>query len=247
MSPSPWRTPSTTPQSTPSSRARGLDPLSARFREAAATGGEVVALSPIRRRHRAQLQRYAIAAEQIEMAVRNVRVLARGAVRAIDLEAHVPDESVAALRDLAAAVTALAPSLDDPARAERAREHAIAAAGRATLGLERTANLSASVIVGQIRSTATDLLRGLGEDNQQAAEEVRHAAGHRSAELEVEGRSRPWSGYLPGVQVESAGRGALPPNFERSPASETPSSRRSSTGQRTQTLAAEAPPPPWMP
>src|SRR4051794_34306252 len=117
----------------------------------------------------------------MDMAVRNVRVLARGAVRAVDLDAHVPEESVAALRDLAAAVTALAPSLDDPTRAERAREHALAAAGRATLGLERTANLSASVIVGQIRSTATDLLRGLGEGPQEAADDVRHAAADIAA------------------------------------------------------------------
>lgn len=166
-------------------RARNIDELSARFGEATRTGTEVVALSPIRRRHAAELKRYAVAAEHIEMAVRNVRVLARGAVRAIDLDAHVPPESVAALRDLAAAVTALAPSLDDPQRAERAREHALAAAGRATLGLERTANLSASVIVGQIRSTATDLLRGLGEGTDQAADDVRHAAADiAAAELE---------------------------------------------------------------
>ena len=163
-------------------RARTMDELSGRFAEATQTGTEVVALSPIRRRHAAELKRYAVAAEHIEMAVRNVRVLARGCVRAIDLDAHVPPESIAALRDLAAAFTALAPSLDDPQRAERAREHALAAAGRATLGLERTANLSASVIVGQIRSTATDLLRGLGEGTDQAADDVRHAAEDIAAE-----------------------------------------------------------------
>jgi uncharacterized membrane protein YgaE (UPF0421/DUF939 family) len=167
-------------------RARALDDLSARFGEATQTGSEVVALSPIRRRHADELRRYATAAEHIELAVRNVRVLARGAVRAIDLEANVPPESIAALRDLAAAFVALAPSLDDPQRAERAREHALVAAGRATLGLERTANLSASVIVGQIRSTATDLLRGLGESNADAIDDVRHAA-HDIAEAELHG------------------------------------------------------------
>ena len=36
------------------------------------------------------------------------------------------------------------------------------AAGQATLVLERTGNLSVSVIVGQVRSTAVDLLRGSG-------------------------------------------------------------------------------------
>jgi hypothetical protein len=73
-------------------------------------------------------------------------------------------------------VRALAPALDDPLRASRAHEHAVRAAARATLSLLSTANLSTSAIVGQVRSTALDLLRGLGEEREPAAAEIRAAA-----------------------------------------------------------------------
>jgi uncharacterized membrane protein YgaE (UPF0421/DUF939 family) len=156
-------------------RARHLDVLMARFAESAQVGDEVASLSPLRRRHRADLAVYVRLSEQLDLAVRNVRVLARGAVRAIDLAAGVPQETILALRDLASAVTALAPDPLDAVRARRARHHALEAAARATLGLERTANLSSSVIVGQVRSTATDLLKGLGATDVEAVAEVRQA------------------------------------------------------------------------
>ena len=49
------------------------------------------------------------------------------------------------------------------------------AAAEATLVLERTGNLSVSVIVGQIRSTAADLLAATGMTHEQAAGAVRDA------------------------------------------------------------------------
>jgi hypothetical protein len=102
-------------------------------------------------------------------------VLARGARRAIDLDENVPPEVSEALRELAAAVRALEQALDDPARVVAVREPALRAAGKATLVLERTGNLSVTVIVGQIRSTAVDLLRGSGMSYDEAAEAVRGA------------------------------------------------------------------------
>jgi hypothetical protein len=41
--------------------------------------------------------------------------------------------------------------------------------------LESTGNLSVSVIVGQVRSTATDLLAGTGMSSDEAAEAIRRA------------------------------------------------------------------------
>ena len=49
------------------------------------------------------------------------------------------------------------------------------AAAEATLVLERTGNLSVSVIVGQIRSTAADLLAAAGMSYDQSAGAVREA------------------------------------------------------------------------
>ena len=157
-------------------RARSLDARSASFSEAAAMGLEVATYSPLRRRDRPELQRYVTAATQLDLAIGNVRVMARGALRAVDLDDNVPPDVLDALRDLAASVRALAPALDDPQRASRAREHAVRAAARATRSLESTANLSTSAIVGQVRSTALDLLRGLGEERDTAAAAIRAAA-----------------------------------------------------------------------
>ena len=79
------------------------------------SAGRPPASRPPRRRTLDAVDDYAEAARQIELAVRNVRVLARGARRAIDLEENVPPEVSEALRDLAAAVRALGEALDDHA------------------------------------------------------------------------------------------------------------------------------------
>ena len=127
-------------------------------------GRETARLVPPRRRALGTVESYASAAAQIDLAVRNVRVLARGVRRAVDLDENVPDEVVAALRDLAAAVRALDDVLgeDDGARAAAVREPALRAAGQAAVVLERTGNMSVTVVVGQIRSTAVDILRSSG-------------------------------------------------------------------------------------
>jgi uncharacterized membrane protein YgaE (UPF0421/DUF939 family) len=157
-------------------RARSTEGLRAAFSDAAARGLEVAHYSPLRRGGRPLLARYATAAPQIDLAVRDVRVLARGALRAVELGDNVPPDVNAAIRDLEAAARALAPALDDPRRAERAREHALRAAASATRSLQSTANLSTSAIVGQVRSTAVDLLRGLGEERDAAVAALRSAA-----------------------------------------------------------------------
>jgi uncharacterized membrane protein YgaE (UPF0421/DUF939 family) len=154
-------------------RARGIDELSDRFAEAVGHGRETVRYAPPRRHFRARVEDYAEAAVRIDLAVRNVRVLARGVIRAIELEDNVPPEIAGAVRDLAEAVRAFADVLDEPETAARVHEPALRAAAAATRVLERTGNLSVSVIVGQIRSTATDLLAATGMSQDEASEEVR--------------------------------------------------------------------------
>jgi hypothetical protein len=56
------------------------------------------------------------------------------------------------------------------------REPALRAAAQATLVLEQTSNLSVSVIVDQVRSTAVDLIRGWGLGPEEAERLVREAA-----------------------------------------------------------------------
>jgi uncharacterized membrane protein YgaE (UPF0421/DUF939 family) len=156
-------------------RARGIDELTADLVDAVDVSRETTRYAPPRRRLRSRVERYADAAPQLDLAVRNVRVLARGTIRAVRLDENVPPEVADALRDLGAAMRAFPEVLEHPDRADRVREPALRAAATATHVLENTGNLSVSVIVGQVRSTATDLLAGTGMDTDTAAEDVRQA------------------------------------------------------------------------
>jgi uncharacterized membrane protein YgaE (UPF0421/DUF939 family) len=157
-------------------RARGIDELGDRFFDATLESRETTRISPARRRARDTVEFYAEAAARIDLAVRNVRVLARGAMRALALDENVPPEVADSLDDLAVAVRALGEALERGSGYEAVREPALRAASKATHVLEGTTNLSVSVIVGQVRSTATDLLTGTGLTYEEAVAAVRDAA-----------------------------------------------------------------------
>ena len=168
-------------------RGRAIDDLGRELEDALVVGRETARLIPPRWRTLETVDVYADAAAQIDLAVRNVRVLARGARRAIDLDENVPPELSDALVELGAAVRALRGALEDPGRSEAVRAPALRAAGRATRVLERTGNLSVSVIVGQVRSTAVDLLRGTGLSYEEATVAVRAAVREAEAEEGLSG------------------------------------------------------------
>jgi uncharacterized membrane protein YgaE (UPF0421/DUF939 family) len=156
-------------------RARGIDELEAVLDEAVDVSRETTRYALQRRRSRGVVESYAVAAARIDLAVRNVRVLARGTIRGIELDENIPPEVAGALGDLAAAVRGLGTALSDPERFEDVREPALRAASDASLVLERTGNLSVSVIVGQVRSTAVDLLTAVGMSYDEATGVVRSA------------------------------------------------------------------------
>jgi uncharacterized membrane protein YgaE (UPF0421/DUF939 family) len=136
--------------------------------------GEAARLSPQRRGSLSGVDRFAIAAGELGRAIENVRALARGAVRASDLEDAIPAEAVQAVQELARSAEALTAYLDgeDPGPA---REAAVRAAALANAVLEATGNLSAVHIVGQIRLVAVDLLRATGLERSGAQDAVRGA------------------------------------------------------------------------
>ena len=157
-------------------RARRLDELEAGLQEAVTVSRETARFAPARRRSRGTVDFYADASAQIDLAIRNVRVLARGALRGARLSENLPPAVADAVRDLAEACLALREALEDPERADAVRTPALHAAATATRVLEQTGNLSVTVVVGQVRSTAVDLLRGSGLTYEQAATLVREAA-----------------------------------------------------------------------
>jgi uncharacterized membrane protein YgaE (UPF0421/DUF939 family) len=154
-------------------RARATDGLLANLREALTHGEETVRLAPSQWRERGRIERYAQAAPQIEFAMRNARVLARAGVRAVDLEPSIPDGLIAAVRHLAAAARGLEPALEGHHAEAAARASAVLAAGEATRSIDEGMGFAINVLVGQVRATATDLLRALGFED--ALEQVRAA------------------------------------------------------------------------
>ncbi|MEH1055593.1 FUSC family protein [Micromonospora sp. CPCC 206171] len=158
-------------------RARHLDAAVERLRTAVLAAGEAVRLNVRRRRHIGRLRTVDATVGQLDYAVRNVRVLARAGVTFNRLPTPVPPELGAALRDLAEAVRAageaLAADLDGAeeagdrhaARAEAAALTAVRVAGRLFTPGQ---TLPLAMIVGQVRATAIDLLRGVRADDDAA-------------------------------------------------------------------------------
>lgn len=169
-------------------RAREIDARIAGLREALDAGYETARLSPSRRRALKRLTPYAEAADSLDLAVRNTRVLARAAVGLVRHGEPAPGLLSEAVLDLARAVEDLAGYLEQPDRELETPEgaasrFALKAAGEATVVLDERSDLPISVLVGQVRSTAVDLLRASGMHLDEAAGEldgaVREASDRR--------------------------------------------------------------------
>ncbi|PZF83490.1 FUSC family protein [Micromonospora deserti] len=158
-------------------RARGMDAAVDRLRDGVRAAGEALQLNVRRRRHIGRLRSVDGSIRQIDYAVRNVRVLARAGVTLSRLPGPPPPDLGGSLRQLAVAVraagAALAADLDgaeetadrQAERAERAALDAVRAAGRLFTPGQ---TLPLAMIVGQVRATAIDLLRGVGTDDDAA-------------------------------------------------------------------------------
>jgi uncharacterized membrane protein YgaE (UPF0421/DUF939 family) len=137
--------------------ARSIDALLSEPDTALATSRETVRTAPTRFGDREPIARYDRSLEQIDLAVRNTRVLARHSLRAIRA-GSAPADLCDAVDDLAGSVWALAAAYDEPERADEARDKASAAAVEATaLGVR--AGLAQAEVAAQVRSTAVDLMR----------------------------------------------------------------------------------------
>ncbi|MFF3855426.1 aromatic acid exporter family protein [Micromonospora sp. NPDC002575] len=158
-------------------RARGMDAAVERLRDAVLAAGEALTLHVRRRRHLGRLRTVDASIGQIDYAVRNVRVLARAGVTLTRLATPVPADLGGAVRCLADAVQAAGEAFaaDLDGRAEVADEHAGRAEVAALDAVRVAGRLFASgqplplaMIVGQVRATAIDLLRGVGVDDDAA-------------------------------------------------------------------------------
>ena len=152
-------------------RARRTQPLIDSLRGALHGGREVTAVSPLHRRRRRVLARYAELAERADYAMRNARVVARRAYSALlDGEPEVPDLPDV-LAELACAVDRLTAELTREGDLARARSAVVDVVVHAKVMSDDAVALlgtSEQVLVAQLRSIALDLLQATGLSRAEA-------------------------------------------------------------------------------
>jgi uncharacterized membrane protein YgaE (UPF0421/DUF939 family) len=156
-------------------RARASQPLIDELRGALRGGHEVTRVSPLLRRRRRVLARFAELAERADYAMRNARVLVRRTYTAVCDDEPAAPELADVLNELAAAVRTLTGQLGRDGDRELAREPALDVVHHARALANRFApGPSEVVIVAQVRSIALDLLQATGMSRAEALAAMRN-------------------------------------------------------------------------
>ena len=151
--------------------ARATETLIRELQAAAGEGLSVLASSPFRRRHKGRVRRMAELVEPLDRALRNTRVLVRRVAVSNYHRVQMPPAYAALCGDLADAAEAMAAELEQDRMASEVRS-SLLAIGEGTARVERTADLSAEVVLAQIRSIIVDLLQITGLDVLEATDAI---------------------------------------------------------------------------
>ena len=165
-------------------KAREIDARVSGLKEAVSAGRETARLAPPRRRSLGHLQLYAEAADQIDLTVRDVRVLSRAALSVVQPGDPSPEPLSGAVRGLARATEALAAYLQTAGDPQDTRRLALEASREASALLDEREDLASSLavnaLVDQIHSSAVDLLGSTGIDRGSALKALEEATGRAS-------------------------------------------------------------------
>lgn len=144
--------------------ARSTDHLVRRLQAAADEGMAVVASSPFRVRHRPGIRRMADIVDPLDRALRSTRVLVRQVAVSAYRRRPVPHSYAILAGELAAAIDLMVDELGDDQAPDHLRD-ALLEVGRASGHVERADEMTAEVVLVQLRSVTVDLLMltGLGQ------------------------------------------------------------------------------------
>jgi uncharacterized membrane protein YgaE (UPF0421/DUF939 family) len=156
--------------------ARSTDELVVELRAAADEGLSVVRSSPFRRRHRGRVRAMADLVEPLDFALRNTRVLVRRVAVASYRHEPIPASYAVMLEELAECAEDIADELSEGRSATAVRDR-LAALGRSTSRMERSTDLSAEVVLAQVRSLVADLLAVTGMDPLAATDVIPPVVG----------------------------------------------------------------------
>jgi uncharacterized membrane protein YgaE (UPF0421/DUF939 family) len=149
--------------------ARSTDYLIRELQDAADEGMAVVSSSPFRVRHRKDIRKMADLVEPLDRALRSTRVLVRHTAVAAYHGRHVPKSYSLLALDLADATDMVADELMADRMAVAAREPLIQV-GEASALVERADEMTAEVVLAQLRSVIVDLLLLTGLDQFESTE-----------------------------------------------------------------------------
>jgi hypothetical protein len=158
-------------------RLRAAETSFADFSTAVTAARENVAFAPARWHTRGPLAQYVLGAPQVTYALRNVRVLIRRVSTGLADQEKMPDVLATAIGLLGDAVDLLRQEWAKGAEPIAARQRALSAVGEAAKAYDDGLGFSGGVVVAQVRSAATDLLRASGVEFAEAPRLVRRAAG----------------------------------------------------------------------
>jgi len=170
-------------------RLRAAETSFAAFSAAVTAARENVAFAPARWHTRTALAQYVDGATQATYALRNVRVLIRRVNTALGDQEQLPEVLATAIGLLGDAVDLLRQEWAKVVEPLATRQRALSAVSEAAKAYDEGVGFSGGVVVAQIRSAATDLLRASGVDFAEAPRLVRRAAGWHN---------RPRAGRRPG-------------------------------------------------
>ena len=158
-----------------------LDPQVKLLNDAISGAQEAVAVSPLRWHRRAEFEHYERGSRSIGLAVGGAYEMLRRAATAIRDGERLPAGLPAAIHHLSDAIALLQIEAESGHHTNRTEEVLIMAVDRAAEAYDEGVDFSGSVVVAQIRTVATDLLRTLGYQEPEASELVRNRFDHRGA------------------------------------------------------------------
>jgi uncharacterized membrane protein YgaE (UPF0421/DUF939 family) len=171
-------------------RLRAAEEAFTAYAAACAAARENVAFAPARWRNRGALAQYVDGANQLTHALRNVRVLARRATTALGDGEQIPDVLPTSIHLLGDAVDLLRQEWARGVDPEATRARALRAATECWRAYDEGVGFSGGVVVAQVRSIVTDLLRATGVEHGEAPRLVRMAIG-QPARVRTGRRARP--------------------------------------------------------
>ncbi|MFY1694883.1 FUSC family protein [Solwaraspora sp. WMMA2101] len=159
-------------------RVRDFDERLATLQDALAAANEVVTLAPQRWSNRHVLAKLTSSGEHLERAARNCRSMLRRIVSVLEDDEPVPGQLPTAVRQLGEALRTMHHELDRGREFHRTREQTLGAVDQSGAAYAEGLGYSGNVVVAQVRTAGSDLLRATGTGRRAANRMVRRAAGH---------------------------------------------------------------------